>query len=73
MEFSYCDLRNNLKGELKKVRADKGIINTVNYKIREIMEVESNVYLIAYKKEADQRLKGEPLLKYFIIDANKDE
>ena len=73
MDFEYFDLRNCPKGELKKVRANK-IINTENYRINELREVEPNVYLVIYQKGFDNKIKEEdPLFKFFIIDATIDE
>ena len=72
MEFLYFDLRNNPKGEFRKVRANKEI-NIVDYKISKIREVEPNVYLMVYKKDCGNASKEDPFFKHFIVDANKDE
>ena len=72
MKFSYFDLRNNPKGELRHVRSRKGI-NTVNYYTKEIREVKPHVYLITYQKKINQKFEEGPLFKYFIVDASKDE
>ena len=49
VEFSYFDLRNNPKGEIRKVKGNKDI-NIIDYQINKVREVEPNVYLIVYKK-----------------------
>ena len=57
MEFSCFDLRNNPKGELRKVQTNKDI-NIVNYQIDEVREVESNVYLVVCKKYGKKLNEG---------------
>ena len=68
MEFSYFDLRNT---ELRKVRAKK-VINTDNYQINSIWEMESNVYFVIYQR-GENKINEGPLFKCFIVDATKDE
>ena len=49
MEFSYFDLRNNPKGEIRKVKGNKDT-NIIDYQINKVREVEPNVYLVVCKK-----------------------
>ena len=46
-------------------------INTVDYEISAIGEVELNVYLVTIQKV--NKINEGPLHKYFIVDAIKDE
>ena len=48
------------------------IINTVNYYIDIIREVDPNVYLVIYQK-VDNTINEGPFHKHFIVDARKDE
>ena len=47
-------------------------MNTFNYQIIGVNEVEPNVYLVTCKKGDNNKIKEEPLYKHFIVDATKD-
>ena len=57
-EFSYFDLTNNLKGELKKVRVNKSI-SIANYHIDVVREVEPNVYFIVYQIDYEKEINED--------------
>ena len=48
-------------------------MNTFNYQIIGVREMEPNVYLVTCKKGDNNKIKEEPLFKHFIVDATKDE
>ena len=70
--FLYFDIKNNPKGEIRKVRANE-YINTVNYWIDQVREVKPNVYLVSYQKRASDYASKNPPQKHFIVDASKNE
>ena len=72
MEFLYFDIRNNPKGELRKVKFNNSV-NMGDYLIDVIWEVELNVYIIVSKKSYGNKIKEDPLFKCFIVDASKNE
>ena len=73
MEFEYFDLRSNSKGKLRKVRVSKDTSTVdVDYNIDEVREVEPNVYFVIYKQKPN-KINEDPLFKYFIVDATKNE
>ena len=48
-------------------------ISSDDYRIDELREVKSNVYLVVYKKDYGNKIKEGPPHKHFIVDATKDE
>ena len=47
-------------------------LDTINYCIHEIREVEPNVYLVVYQKDRYKKYHKGPFLKMYIVDATKD-
>ena len=56
------------------MRVSKGKdFGKIDYKFNTVTEIEPNIYLIISQKNNNQKLKGGPLFKQFIVDASKKE